>query len=76
MFALMYTNYFEDEIKVRINSNFSMRWDPSYFGVILKGGMGSPVEWKGAKWKHRDIVRICREAPMDTVGKDFQERIG
>ena len=67
MFKLMYTNYYGAEIKVRTNRNFSMRLDPSFFGMILKGGLGSPVEWEGAKRKRRDIVRLCRETPMDVL---------
>ena len=47
--------------------NISMRLDPSYFGFVLKGGVGSPVEWDGNAKVIQDKVRVCREAPMDQL---------
>ena len=64
MFTFMYTNYYEDELKVRTNPSFSMRLDPSFYGYIIKGGVGRPVDWDGKK-QIRDIARVCREIPMD-----------
>ena len=32
MFTFMYTNCYEDDLKVRTNPSFSMRLDPSFYG--------------------------------------------
>ena len=66
MFAFMYKNHFEDDSKVRTNPSFSMRLDASFFGYIIKGEVGSPVEWNGKK-RIQDIARVCREITMDQL---------
>ena len=58
MFAFMYKNCFEDDLKVSTSPSFSMRLDPGFYGYIIKGGVGSPVEWDGKK-RIQDLTRVC-----------------
>ena len=53
-----------------------MRLDPSYYGYIIKGGIGSPLDWDDKK-QVRDIARVCKEIPMDVFARtNIQNGIG